>query len=433
MATTAFMVVSPVHPRERGEHAAQQQGGRADGGSSPRARGTQLFPAIDVMQERFIPASAGTPQVTLASIVEARFIPASAGNTSEQLAEPVSTAVHPRERGDTAGDAGVYRRGPVHPRERGEHLRTVGRTCKHCGSSPRARGTPERLAEALRGMRFIPASAGNTGVDRSHELVPVGSSPRARGTPGHELHRPRSSRFIPASAGNTTTSTTRGSRCTVHPRERGEHPGRATTPRSRSGSSPRARGTQHQAGGDCGGNRFIPASAGNTLDVRQEGALEAVHPRERGEHPSWWEHHDSNSGSSPRARGTLGRARVGQVPLRFIPASAGNTVHRVRGGGQRLGSSPRARGTLGHERAVAPRSRFIPASAGNTVREPPGAAARPVHPRERGEHVVTQFSPSTLYGSSPRARGTPVVNEVGVRNSRFIPASAGNTPNGTAA
>ena len=52
---------------------------------------------------------------------------------------------------------------PVHPRERGEHDEVVP-------------------LEAHDG-RFIPASAGNTGMSDTHTVEVDGSSPRARGTP----------------------------------------------------------------------------------------------------------------------------------------------------------------------------------------------------------------------------------------------------------
>ena len=152
-------------------------------------------------------------------------------------------------------------------------------------------------------------------------------------------------------------------------------------------------------------------------------------------------------GSSPRARGTLfGRPGLA-LSMRFIPACAGNTyprtitpntgaVHpRVRGEHftglyvfkHMAGSSPRARGTPQIEQNYRRRHRFIPACAGNTLpttHKPPTA---PVHPRVRGEHINSPASVRYFFGSSPRARGTLFRLRFHTDAPRFIPACAGNT------
>ncbi len=50
----------------------------------------------------------------------------------------------------------------VHPRWRGEHAEIEGAGLVHSGSSPLARGTPARYRQDQRQRRFIPAGAGNT-------------------------------------------------------------------------------------------------------------------------------------------------------------------------------------------------------------------------------------------------------------------------------
>ena len=197
-----------------------------------------------------------------------------------------------------------------------------------------------------------------------------GSSPRARGT--HHLP-PRvlvDDRFIPASAGNTTGCTGRRRIAPVHPRERGEHGGVGAGYLFGNGSSPRARGTHQPRIRGRGEDRFIPASAGNTSGGVGVSAPLPVHPRERGEH------HAS-------------RIRDGIVS----------------------GSSPRARGTHGGRWGRRAGSRFIPASAGNTPGTGPCNLMISVHPRERGEHITVLPAPSTISGSSPRARGTLFLQE----------------------
>ena len=175
-----------VHPRSRGEHcvAELRHGGLT--GSSPLARGTLCGRA----------AAWGTH----------RFIPARAGNTTPPSPPPPSATVHPRSRG--------------------EHFRMVLLLNAPSGSSPLARGT-RRVQDPHQDLRrFIPARAGNTTRRTSRgpwsavhprsrgEHVELaewhrkyhGSSPLARGTPQRPVHDARMERFIPARAGNTRWS-----------------------------------------------------------------------------------------------------------------------------------------------------------------------------------------------------------------------------------
>ena len=90
------------------------------------------------------------------------------------------------------------------------------------------------------------------------------------------------------------------------------------------------------------------------------------------------------------------------------------------------GSSPRARGTGVLEHANYARVRFIPASAGNRPGVNPNSVMFTVHPRERGEQDVLIWVAETPHGSSPRARGTVSRRTAVYVQRRFIPASAGN-------
>ena len=151
-------------------------------------------------------------------------------------------------------------------------------------------------------------------------------------------------------------------------------------------------------------------------------------------------------GSSPHARGTL-RILIRRKPeKRFIPACAGNAcplfsighenpVHpRMRGervislryDGFKGGSSPHARGTpFCTDIQVSPR-RFIPACAGNAGRLRRCSRWMTVHPRMRGERTARAWPARCRNGSSPHARGTRT-NGVGLAgHPRFIPACAGN-------
>ena len=153
----------------------------------------------------------------------------------------------------------------------------------------------------------------------------------------------------------------------VHPRVCGEHYLALLHAHDAGGSSPRLRGTRGRVPATRGDQRFIPASAGNTFSLFLGLAPASVHPRVCGEH-SW---------------------EVGSMAL-------GN------------GSSPRLRGTLSFGAVPASRST--------------------VHPRVCGEHPRDAVFRTLMTGSSPRLRGTPNPNADSMLATRFIPASAGNTP-----
>ena len=219
---------------------------------------------------------------------------------------------------------------------------------------------------------------------------------------------------------------------TVHPRVCGELSPSTVLVQTRSGSSPRVRGTPLRAGAVAPGRRFIPACAGNSRASWPPTCRPAVHPRVCGE---------------------LGLAlRDAEGNTRFIPACAGNsrvprsvflglTVHpRVCGelsmsdstSCSGTGSSPRVRGTQPRRGGRPPRWRFIPACAGNSDLSPRRCERTPVHPRVCGELRRRRAVERHAHGSSPRVRGTPRPRAARRAPPRFIPACAGNS-NPTAA
>jgi len=297
---------SSVHPRACGEHTGSRVKRSTGCGSSPRMRGTRC-------RRR----SAEDP---------GRFIPAHAGNT---LAIGKACAIT-----------------PVHPRACGEHSATNSPALPKRGSSPRMRGTLKHFLRNRAFERFIPAHAGNTGVKqsgRSHSSVhpracgehsaptvsakgASGSSPRMRGTQILLIYRELEERFIPAHAGNTQPRQFPRRGRPVHPRACGEHKSSSSTANSKSGSSPRMRGTLSPDSFREGGVRFIPAHAGNTFRRNVVNSCHPVHPRACGEHPPDRVGNYTQIGSSPRMRGTHPQ-RDGKHQLRrFIPAHAGNTI-----------------------------------------------------------------------------------------------------------
>ena len=175
-------------------------------------------------------------------------------------------------------------------------------------------------------------------------------------------------------------------RVPVHPRTGGEHVSAACGTGEINGSSPHGRGTLVGPFEDSGGDRFIPARAGNTCMAVSYTRLKPVHPRTGGEHSS-------------------------SCPV-WIP----NT-----------GSSPHGRGTPVHGDVAAPIVRFIPARAGNTCSARSFCTTRAVHPRTGGEHMRLCASLGFAHGSSPHGRGTRRQSGIVFIIGRFIPARAGNT------
>ncbi len=309
---------------------------------------------------------------------------------------------------------------------RGEHILVQLCRAHCCGSSPHARGTPALDLPIALPHRFIPACAGNTVCnDSSNFSMPVhprmrgehynfdrvatfedGSSPHARGTRQVVGVVPIPARFIPACAGNTMLIRVVGAISTVHPRMRGEHSNWRRPPLIGRGSSPHARGTQFFQKLAQILVRFIPACAGNTDAGTVLERHRPVHPRMRGEHPGVFVLFRFDAGSSPHARGTQRIILLRLDDWRFIPACAGNT-RICRAFLYQAPVHPRMRGE--HARRLAPittRLRFIPACAGNTLSCHGRQHERSVHPRMRGEHSNRPSLASTLYGSSPHARGT---------------------------
>ena len=133
--------------------------------------------------------------------------------------------------------------------------------------------------------------------------------------------------------------------------------------------------------------------------------------------------------------------------MRFTPAHAGNThvnaeeagsleVH-PRSRGEYLltlhqtdpepGSSPLTRGILFEKVGAIGVQRFIPAHAGNTCLNSSRTASKKVHPRSRGEYDKAVTDQTHVMGSSPLTRGIPGTVRLAPVPGGFIPAHAGNT------
>ena len=138
------------HPRIRGEHFRQRILVRAGHGSSPHTRGARYreigFETID----RIIPAYAG-------STVRRR----------RPLKSPCGSSPHTR--GAQINKKYGLDISVDHPRIRGEHILAMGSFSHSTGSSPHTRGAHHSRGAASAAPRIIPAYAGSTPKESTHD------------------------------------------------------------------------------------------------------------------------------------------------------------------------------------------------------------------------------------------------------------------------
>ena len=216
-----------------------------------------------------------------------------------------------------------------HPRVCGEHHSARSPQLGQTGSSPRVRGTLERVPRRVAAGGIIPACAGNT---RWWSYTPRqgGDHPRVCGEHARPLTTgARSSGIIPACAGNTLIRAARGVNERNHPRVCGEHAGKGLTLDNYTGSSPRVRGTLGLEVRDGPVLGIIPACAGNTRPSCPLSWSRRDHPRVCGEHVWPFGAVSRILESSPRVRGTHGELGVLHHDVGIIPACAGNTRRRA--------------------------------------------------------------------------------------------------------
>ena len=212
-------------------------------------------------------------------------------------------------------------------------------------------------------------------------------------------------RIIPAHAGNSVPGDTNLTTLTDHPRACGELDTAKKVGDVGGGSSPRMRGTRLRRSSRRGRTRIIPAHAGNSSSLGSHRGGFSDHPRACGELIGVCPAAYAAAGSSPRMRGTRGRAHAHDARGRIIPAHAGNSQRASSRGGWSpdhpracgelhrapvfhyvgSGSSPRMRGTRAACSAAVNLFWIIPAHAGNSVPVPGICGCTPDHPRACGE------------------------------------------------
>ena len=231
-----------AHPRSRGENSFRAWCWFPVWGSSPLTRGK--------LPHR--------PQ----EVQAAGLIPAHAGKTGR-------------------GDGGGVGEG-AHPRSRGENAHSRSRYANDGGSSPLTRGKPLR-SSTDRDKRAHPRSRGeNLLFDNVGKDIP-GSSPLTRGKQEGQVTTYTDPGLIPAHAGKTPAQ--RGYRwCSwAHPRSRGENAPNGIKNFADGGSSPLTRGKHRGAPSSSQSPGLIPAHAGKTEMAPLRQTRCTAHPRSRGE------------------------------------------------------------------------------------------------------------------------------------------------------
>ena len=292
------------HPRSRGVYSVGTRLLFVLRGSSPLARG---LPRTRHQSPRGRPGSSplarGLRRCRCAARTRTRIIPARAGFTHACRTRPYEAADHPRSRGVYPATATTYPSTRDHPRSRGVYVTGSTRAGRDGGSSPLARGLPDRVQGGIHQDRIIPARAGFTSPNPG-PLPSAPDHPRSRGVYRIVLVCSATAiGIIPARAGFTWRPRPAGCVRRDHPRSRGVY---GAIPEQRTpalGSSPLARGLHHGGPSRQGLVGIIPARAGFTRGRPKQTQPITDHPRSRGVYSALFRAFRHNGGSSPLARG----------------------------------------------------------------------------------------------------------------------------------
>ena len=192
------------HPRIRGEHSIVSGATWTMSGSSPHTRG-----ALVVVEELRQSEGGSSPHTRGAHVdpesltLEDRIIPAYAGSTFRRNCGSGRTpGSSPHTRG-AQRTRGFLPRSADHPRIRGEHALMAVMAVTGSGSSPHTRGARCAQVDFAHVAGIIPAYAGSTSNRPVMAPLAFGSSPHTRGALANTSKTKRGGRIIPAYAGST--------------------------------------------------------------------------------------------------------------------------------------------------------------------------------------------------------------------------------------
>ena len=292
-----------VYPRVCGATRSKSCGDLPWSGLSPRVRGNRDDHSSTYGHLRSIPACAGQPAASKPRKDVRKVYPRVCGATEYRpvVALPLS-GLSPRVRGNqipdllaagqvgsipacagqplVAGVAGVV--GTVYPRVCG--ATTTGGVCVNLpvGLSPRVRGNQSPPEYTPRGIRSIPACAGQPLADSRSPARHHGLSPRVRGNRRPSWAGQAVEGSIPACAGQPVRYVEISFAITVYPRVCGATPSRRSGPGQRPGLSPRVRGNRLRRGERLRHGGSIPACAGQPRTPPIIAESEGLSPRVRG-------------------------------------------------------------------------------------------------------------------------------------------------------
>ena len=191
-----------------------------------------------------------------------RYIPARAGEAEERGECPEPRAVHPRACGGSVGLHPVRQHGAgTSPRVRGKlFVAPAGGVCR--GYIPARAGEAQGHGVLPPTARVHPRACGGSELGYRPGSEQGGTSPRVRGKPVglHPVRQPRG--YIPARAGEALDVERPADQASVHPRACGGSPPRPRFRSSPSGTSPRVRGKRCTTKSSSVWERYIPARAG---------------------------------------------------------------------------------------------------------------------------------------------------------------------------
>ena len=192
-----------------------------------------------------------------------------------------------------------------------------------------------------------------------------------------------------------------------------------------SGLSPRVRGEPRRCRLSIPRTRVYPRVCGGTNVYRWSTyRLSGLSPRVRG-NPDVKNDSTSPWGSIPACAGEPRWRRGRCSPSGVYPRVCGGTSIRGDGVSDNPGLSPRVRGNRGRRRPLSMSKRSIPACAGEPTLGIPSARAPAVYPRVCGGTLKRTCSGQARRGLSPRVRGNPSTPASRRRDTRSIPACAG--------
>ena len=192
-----------------------------------------------------------------------------------------------------------------------------------CRSIPASAGQPNSRSLFWCADTVYPRECGAALRKGSSIWTPAGLSPRVRGSQPKLNQYVHACGSIPASAGQPVSTNALSYIAQVYPRECGAARNTANAASSQSGLSPRVRGSRATAATPTPSLRSIPASAGQPDSLPLSRRTSAVYPRECGAANATRAETPRSRGLSPRVRGSHGAASSSSRQFRSIPASAG--------------------------------------------------------------------------------------------------------------